>query len=159
MKNKHDTVALNYQGRKVAIDKKIAPLMKEIWDCGARTSSSCEDIGELNSDPDKLGVCLVQFVDVVDATLFLNAATVFEKGGKSLFNRMSLSGCRGVYPWQYHIMPYDSAYDQSGNLEFYEGPADYGFLVSIYFPVSDIDTVMKNIVSRSSRSHVDDFGV
>jgi len=159
MNNQHDTVDLDYQGRKVAIDKKIAPLMTEIWKCGSRTSSSCEDIGELNSDPDKLGVCLVQFVDVEDATLFLNAATVFEKGGKSLFNRMSLSGCRGVYPWQYNIRPYDSAYDQSGNQEFYEGPADYGFLVSIYFPASDIDTVMKNIASRFTRSHADDFRV
>jgi len=159
MKNKHDTVALDFQGRKVAIDKKIAPLIKEIWKCGSRTSSSCEDIGERNSDPDKLGVCLVQFVDVVDATLFLNAATVFERGGKSLFNRMSHCGCGGIMPWEYHIRPYDSAYDQIGKQEFYDGPADYGFLVSIYFPASDIETVMKNIASRSTRSHADDFRV
>ena len=150
MKNKHDTVALDYQGRKVPIDKKIAPLMKEIWNCGSRTSSSCEDIGELNSDPGKLGVCLVQFVDVKDAALFLNAATVFEKGGKSLFNRMSHSGCRGITPWEYHIMPYDSAYDQIGNQEFYEGSADYGFLVSIYFPVSDIKAIMDNLAGRNA---------
>ncbi len=145
MKNKHDTVDLDYQGRKVAIDKKIAPLMKEIWKCGSRTSSSCEDIGERYSDSDKLGVCLVQFVDVVDATLFLNAATVFEKDGKSLFNRMSHCGCRGVKGWEYHIRPYDSAYDQIENQEFYEGPADYGFLVSIYFPASDINAIMENL--------------
>ena len=145
MKNKHDTVALDYQGRKVPIDKKIAPLMKEIWKCGSRTSSSCEDIGERNSDPDKLGVCLVNFVDVQDATLFLNAATVFEKDGKSLFNRMSHCGCRGVKGWEYLIMPYDRAYDQNRNQEFYEGPADYGFLVSIYFPASDIDAIKDNL--------------
>ncbi len=145
IKNKHDTVVLEYQGRKVAIDKKIAPLMEEIWKCGSRTSSSCEDIGELNSDPDKLGICLVNFVDVQDATLFLNAATVFEKDGKSLFNRMSHCGCRGVKGWEYHIMPYDMAYDQIGNQEFYDGPADYGFLVSIYFPASDIDAIKDNL--------------
>ena len=151
MKNKHDTVALDYQGRKVAIDKKIAPLMKEIWKCGSRTTSSCEDIGDRNSDPDKLGICMVMFVDVQDATLFLNAATVFEKGGKSLFNRMSHCGCRCVKCWECNITPYDRAYDEIGNQEFYEGPADYGFLVSIYFPASDIKAIMENLaVNKAS---------
>jgi len=147
MKNKHDTVALDFQGRKVAIDKKIAPLMRAIWECGSRTTSSCEDIGELNSDPDKQGICLVQFEDMIDAKRFLNAATVFDKGGKSLYNRMSHCGCRGVIPWEYNIMPYDRAYDQIGDREFYEGPADYRFLVSIYFPRSDIKAILENLTA------------
>jgi len=145
MGNKHDTVGLDYHGVKIPIDKKIALLMRAIWNCGSRTTSSCEDIGELNSDPNKLGVCLVMFVDVEDAKLFLDAATVFEKGGKSLFNRMSYCGCRGVIPWEYNIIPYDRAFDEFGNQDFYEGPADYGFRVSIYFPGSDIKAILENL--------------
>ncbi len=153
MINKHDTVNIDYQGKIVAIDKKIAPLMQEIWNCGSRTTSSCEDIGDRNSEPDKLGVCMVMFVDVQDATLFLNAATVFEKDGKSLFNRMSHCGCRCVICWEFNIMPYDSAYYEIGNQEFYEGPADYGFRVTIYFPQSDIKAIMENIaVNKANNS-------
>jgi len=148
MKNKHDTVYLNYQNTKVPIDKKIAPLLKEIWKCGARTTSSCEDIGDSNSEPDTLGVCMLQFENTKDAICFLNAATVFHKGGKSLFNRMSHCGCFGVIPWKYDIIPYDRAYEWTRKKEFYNGPADYGFLVTIYFPKSDIAPIMKKLRAR-----------
>jgi hypothetical protein len=39
----HDGVLLDYNGMKVQIDKKIAPLMKELWEAKIETSNSCED--------------------------------------------------------------------------------------------------------------------
>jgi len=150
MKNKHDVVYLDCRGIQVPIDKKIAPLLQEIWTCGARTTSSCEDVGELHADPDKKGICLIQFLDVTDAIRFLNAATVFEKGGKSLFNRMSCCGCRGVITWEYTICPYDRAYSDTRKEECYYGPADYGFLVSVYFPRSDSANIIKNLKINGS---------
>ncbi len=152
----HDKTRINYRGTRVPIDKKIAPLMKEFWKTGARTWASCEDVGEINSDPDKLGTCLIIFVDATDAITFLNAATVFEEGGKSLYNRMSHCGCRAVFPWQYEITPYDRAYEEIDNEEIYFGPSDYGFSVKIRFPRSDIPAILENLASNRSGPKLDD---
>jgi hypothetical protein len=44
-----------------------------------------------------------------------------------------------------NIMSYGSVNEQLVNQEFYEGPADYGFLVSIYFPALDINAIRENL--------------
>jgi molybdopterin-guanine dinucleotide biosynthesis protein A len=44
----HKTIELTYEGTPVDIDKKIAPLIEEIWKAGISTANSCENNNPIN---------------------------------------------------------------------------------------------------------------
>lgn len=92
------------------------------------------------------GSAMVVFEGTADAVAFLNVTTRFEPGGKSLYNRMSHQGCRGVRCWDYELCPVDYSYNWSDDSYTLDGQADFDFHVHVYFPATDIPMILTRLI-------------
>ena len=150
----HKTVRVRVGRTSANIDIGIAPLIKALWRLGVSTWCSCENAGDTIA-PDRHGILRhgfvqVGFVSQDDASKFLSLVAKFEKGGRTLYNRITHEGCRGVRCWDYEIGVYDHAYDWDS--DSLQGPSDLGFRVFIYIPKKDVLRVTKRL-ERVRRDH------
>jgi hypothetical protein len=150
----HKQVPLLWGKREILIDEGIVPLMQAIWRHDILTTNSCQE--------NRPGVAWVQFWSPPDAASFLNLVCEFPKGKKpwlSMYGRAM--GFNGGYDkptkdWEYHILPFNNGVDeQLVNDELisrYKGFNDFSFVISIRFPVTDIDGITHRLNNATVRN-------
>ena len=145
---RHKTVRVRVGSESASIDAAIAALIKEIWLLGISTFCSCENAGD-TIGPDRYGMprhgfAQVGFPSEYEARRFLTLVTKFEKGGRSLYNRITHGGCRGVAKcWEYEVSIFDDGYDWDSDSR--EEGAEIGFRVLIYLPAADVPILVKRL--------------
>jgi hypothetical protein len=134
------------------IDEDIAPLVLETWKAGVETQCSCQDARVLGDDarPWLNGHIQLAFPTFDDARRWLDIVAKHQKGGRSLYNRMTHSGCRGVVTWHYEVSAYDAAFDEDCDETL--GPTTLDFIVFVYFPRSDVATVVRRLRAHNARA-------
>jgi hypothetical protein len=140
------------------IDRKLAPLIREMWRAGIRTWTSCENVDDIGSiHPygfSRAGWALIGFPTLEDAVTFMTLVTRFEPGGKSLYNSITRQGCRGVRAWDYTVNPIDYSYDERRDRYRPEarGVARFGFGMTICFPQSDLPVLVSRLQEQNARA-------
>ncbi len=142
---KHRTVHLSVGEQQAEIDKRIAPLVKEIWTAQIATLQSCQD-----SPP---GWIWLEFPSSFDLERFLDIVGDYEDRVGSLHDRMLHSydrpGRPRVRQWRYetivHDMAVDIVEDGEGEREEYAGSPNFMVLVSLHFPHGDLPQVLARL--------------
>lgn len=167
--HKNHKVVYPFTGEKITIDKPIAPLLQALWDLGIETAESCiarniklrkdraaiiralgpESLQEYGIDPedpeeeeDPIPEVWVAFRHTEGIEYFYHIMVGVGDGG---FRRRVEAGEAIEGGWRFDVHQ-----DGRVNLKFY---------VSVYFPISDFDTVIgalqKTIVRRDRRRRRD----
>jgi hypothetical protein len=145
----HKTVSVSSGDLVADIDEKIAPLIKRLWDLGLQTSNSCED-----NVPQ--GWVWIEFDSCSDAQRFLNLVADYSEDRNSLYNRIrqGWDSDDDELFWKYDVIPndlgvaMDLVVDEDGDEsidETFLGKSDFIFSVSIRFPQTDLEQVMKSL--------------
>jgi hypothetical protein len=144
---RHKTIHIEHEGRAADIDEMIAPLILEMWKAGIETAECCQNFGGRS--------VYIHFPDTQNAERFLNiVGAVHEQGLRSLYNRLS----DYYYPfpenqrtqakfWSYIAGVRDRAIVRGKTHTEDEqiGPPQFRFSVSIIFPQSDLEAVMRRL--------------
>lgn len=147
----HETVDVRHRHLRARIDKDIAPLILETWRAGVETHCSCQDASVLGPERQWVnGWIQLGFPSVVEVRRWSRIITKHQKGGRSLYNRITQSGCRGVVCWHYEISAYDASYDEAA--DDVVGPSTLEFRVFVYFPRRDLAVVMRRLHAFNRRS-------
>jgi hypothetical protein len=124
------------------VDEGIAPLIREMWIAGIRTSLSCQQ--------NTLGRIWIDFPDVFELIRFLN---IIARYGDGLYWRMKAGRCDDTKPppdWEYTVTLDDDALveDIVNDCieESYQPPADFAVAISVRFPPQDLPTVLERLV-------------
>jgi hypothetical protein len=134
---KHDFVLI----KGIEIDKKIAPLIKDLWDMEIGTSNSCENVGDY---------VWIEFISTEDAELFLDLVATISGEEQSLYNRIRRAWGKPENPWLYDAYPMDlgveaELLDDGSIEETFTGEHNFHFLLSIRFPISDLPEVLQSV--------------
>jgi hypothetical protein len=148
----HKTVLVRHGGMRARIDEDIAPLVLETWKAGVETHCSCQDARVLGDEerPWMSGWIQLGFPAFDAARCWLDIVAKHEKGGRSLYNRMTHFGCRGIVTWHWEASPYDAAYDEGCDETI--GPTTLDFMVFVYFPRSDVARVVRRLRAHNARA-------
>jgi hypothetical protein len=141
----HPTVRVRHGKLRARIDAEIAPLVGALWQRGILTQWSCQDVSDSEADESRRGTAMLAFPDTENAVAFLNATTVFEPGGMTLYNRMTCQGCRGVGCWGFEVYPMDAAYSWRSDSYAGSGRPDYYFRITVFFPATDIPVLVARL--------------
>jgi hypothetical protein len=141
----HHTIHISVGDQQADVDKKIAPLVKAMWQAGITTTQSCQD-----SPP---GWVWLEFPTTYDLERFLNAVGVYEDTVGSLHDRMlhgyDRLGRPRVGQWVYAAIVHDLAVniidDKGAEREEYTGTPDFAIFISVNFPQADLSRVRKRI--------------
>ncbi len=131
----HETIKLKYNNQYIDIDKKIAPLITEIWKAGFKTNNSCQ-----NNVP--RGYIWISFNDSIDMKKFINIIFQGKNNKEDIIVRGLDSPCYTPNSWKYKIDIYN----------LYE-PVDNIFVnCSIRFPFTDLKYVYKKILHHNIKN-------
>jgi hypothetical protein len=160
--NHHQTVSVRVGPLSARIDEKIADLVRELWRADINTVCSCEDVGDAGEahrhgpvpryGADWAGWVHVVFETTDDALEFLRRVTRFERGKRGLYNRISHRDIRGegVNYWIYELLPIEYALPPLERRAPRCARREPGFLVSIYFPRSDVPVLVERLRESNS---------
>ena len=134
---RHKTVLVRWKDQSAYIDKRIAPLILELWKAEIATVNSCEE--------NRPGWMWIEFLYVTDAERFLNIVARYEHGIRSFYNRIRQAWEFGDRPltdaWEYDVYPFDLSVEETevdGAIsESSSGPSDFVFSMCVRFPRSD----------------------
>ncbi|MBI3410992.1 MAG: hypothetical protein HY040_21880 [Planctomycetes bacterium] len=142
--NRHATVSVRVGARRANIDRKLAPLIRELWKAGIETTMSCEE-----TEP---GIAWIEFADVDNLATFLDTVTKYEPGNDTLYNRIThmFTGPLSAPVWQYTVFPCDMAL--SVNEKSHRGVPSFFFSASVYFPQSDLAILVQRMREAASTS-------
>lgn len=143
---KHKTTTVSVNGISAEIDKKIAPLIKRLWELDINTFNSCE-----NNVPE--GWVWIEFESAIHAEDFLNIVAEYDEDRNSLYNRIrqEWDSDEDSLFWQYNVHPKDWGVEQipDENDEYLEerftGESSFIFSFSIRFPQSDLKEIMRRL--------------
>lgn len=136
----HKTVQVRVGNYEAAIDEKIAPLIREIWMVGIETINSCE--------ANRPGVVWIQFASSDGGAVFLDIVASYTDGDESdfLYDRILQ---RGSNNWEYTLHPNDYSLDEwlDDDVvdESHSGVSNFGFSVSIRFPITDLPILVERL--------------
>lgn len=137
----HKTVHVRVGNHEAAIDEKIAPLIREIWTAGIETVNSCED--------NKPGIVWVQFASSEGCAVFLDIISRYTDCDESefLYRRVLQRESRN---WEYALHPNDYSLDEWLDdddvvNESHSGVSNFGFSVSVRFPVTDLPILVERL--------------
>jgi hypothetical protein len=153
MSAKHETITLRLEkyNTNVKIDKKIAPLISELWKANIMTSNSCE-----NNVPDEF--IWIQFEDLRDYKKFLNIIFLHERCDNEILQR-AIRGNSENDCWRYD-MSLDTDYETNEDGYMIDDDCECEYIeigVSVRFPQKDLDfvhTKIKNF-NEKIRQNVD----
>jgi hypothetical protein len=125
------------------IDKAIAPLIRAIWKQGIITTNSCQE--------NRPGIAWIAFANADEATYFLDLVAEYQTNYTGAFSDTLYSRIMGEEPngWEYSCNLFNAAVEETrvGDTVYEKntGPADFGFSVSIRFPVTDIPLILARL--------------
>ncbi len=136
----HRTVQVRVGNNEAAIDEKIAPLIREMWKAGIETLNSCEE--------NQPGIIWVQIASSEGCALFLDIISRYADSDESefLYRRVLQRKSRN---WEYALHPKDYSLDEWLDddvvNESHSGVPDFGFSVSVRFPVTDLPILVERL--------------
>jgi hypothetical protein len=129
------------------VDEGLAPLILALWRADIDTVNSCQE--------NRPGVVWVEFALTFDAERFLSLVACYPSDDdlrdtpfwETLYGR--ITGCGSDQDWEYdaHVMDWGVEKELVDDevVVTNVGPADFGFSVSIRFPVADLPAVLKRV--------------
>jgi hypothetical protein len=148
----HKQVTIKVCGLKLKVDKKIAPLIKELWRCGICTAMSCQEGAH--------GMIWLHFLDADLAAEFLTAVADYDPDPESLYHR--ILGDYGLPDnWVVETRHVDVNLVENygeGNQpeERHEGQPEFRAVTSVWFPPSDLPAVMRKLAAHPTYDWADD---
>jgi hypothetical protein len=148
----HKQVTVKVCGMKFKVDKKIAPLIKELWRCGMLTAMSCQEGAH--------GMVWLHFPDAGPAAEFLNAVADYDPEPDGLYHRV-LGDYDQPDNWVVEARLVDvnlvKEYGEGDRLEErHEGRPKYRSVTSVWFPPSDLPAVMARLAAHPTYDWADD---
>jgi hypothetical protein len=148
----HKQVTVELRGMKFKVDKKIAPLIKELWRCGMLTAMSCQEGAH--------GMVWLHFLDAGPAVEFLDAVAEYDPEPDSLYHRV-LGDYDQPDNWVVEARLVDfnlvKEYGEGNQLEErHEGRPKYRSVTSVWFPPSDLPAVMARLAAHPTYDWADD---
>lgn len=151
---KHPQVHIEWGDQAAEVDEGIAPLILELWKAGIDTMMSCQD-----ND----GRLWIEFPDTADAARFLDVVADYDEDVESIYNRATgewepddWEAFRAERAWHYSTSPIDYGVDQiafGDDQAFADlGHRDFGFTLSVRFPLSDYPTVAARLEAWNAAS-------
>ena len=138
-KRRHKAERVRVGDQAALIDKKIVPLIKELWRAGLRTVMSCQ--------ADGYGLVWVDFDDVSNGIRFLNIVARFEPEKGSLYRRMLRHDKEDINEWWlYEVFESDlGLHDEKPGNEWHAGKPDFLFTFTVRFPPADLAEVVTRL--------------
>jgi hypothetical protein len=127
-------------GQEDYVDERLAPLAKALWRCRVHV---------LQFSVDHTGRACLDFSDTEEATGFMNLVAVYDDKPDSLYQR--IAGGAGVEDsWEYWVDPFDGSTlnDCQGRTGVVGRPADFLFLPSVSFPLSDVPLIVESLAAH-----------
>jgi hypothetical protein len=143
----HDTVVVTVGDMTADIDRRIAPLITELWKADIMTLNSCEE--------NKPGIVWIEFASCIDAERFLNIVARYpnrrELARKSFSDTLygRCTSCDGERHWEYDALITDYGIreeivnDEVIVTEVH--PADFTCGISIRFPHCDLPVMLRRL--------------
>ncbi len=148
--SEHKQVLIEENGMRAEVDENIAPLIRELWKLHILTLMSCED-----NVPE--GWIWIKFNDSHGVKRFLDIiAAEYDEDSDSLYDRATRHGSYGENSWQYEILPDDKSIKLIyGTEEIFAQrigtKTDIRLHISVRFPQSDYDEVLKKMVAHNNK--------
>jgi hypothetical protein len=148
---KHKQVHIAGYGLEADVDEGIAQLIKELWRCGIWTRMSCQE--------GLYGYVWLNFFNSFEADRFLNIVAEGDPKPGSLYRRiLNLDEEHDNWIIQSSVYDYgpaeESLEDDLGSQG--HGPSHIGVSISVWFPSSDLPTVMRKLAAQPTYEETKD---
>lgn len=148
----HKTTLVKHRGYSANIDVKLAPIILKLWQLNIRTFNCCQE--------NQPGIAWIEFASAIDAQEFLNLVAEYPtlkdlkrtKFWKTRYGRIMNYEDGNVKNWQYDILLDNYGVEQTLDEQLdmvednFTGRNDFGFSVSIRFPISDIKFIKEKLL-------------